>query len=136
MSKWQTYRDKKSIPIMCGTYVVYSKGKVIYVGVSKNVRKRFSKHTSKIDGWDLLKIKPASSFGAAYDVEAKLIRRIQPKNNSYGAPRGTLSTRPRISIKPELYQRFKTFCLSRNLIMKEIVNDLVDGFLEGASNAK
>tara|TARA_R100001463_G_scaffold65433_2_gene118714 strand:- start:4919 stop:5338 length:420 start_codon:yes stop_codon:yes gene_type:complete len=134
MTKWQLYTEKKDLPICCGVYVMYRNKKIIYIGISKNVRQRFSKHVIK--DWDLIKLKPATSYGAAHDLEEKLISKIRPELNSQGSNRLQLSTRHRITINPETYQKFRTFCYSKNLKMKELLNDIINGFLQAADNAK
>ena len=134
MSKWQVYNDKKDVPICCGVYVMYKDGKVIYIGISKNVRQRFSKHPIK--DWDYMKMKPATTYGAAHDLEAKLIKKIQPELNSQGSNRMQLSTRHRLTVQPDVYKRFRTFCYSKNIKMKELLHDILQGFLEAAENGK
>ncbi len=134
MSKWQIYVDKKELPICCGVYVMYKNTKIIYIGISKNVRQRFTKHSIK--DWDLIKMKPATTYGAAHDLEEKLIKKLKPTRNSQGSNRLQLSTRHRITINPETYQKFRTFCYGKNLRMKELLNDIINGFLKAADNAK
>jgi predicted GIY-YIG superfamily endonuclease len=134
MSKWQVYKDKKELPICCGVYVMYKDDKVIYVGISKNVRQRFTKHTIK--DWDYVKMKPATTYGAAHDLESKLIKKIKPQLNSQGSNRMQLSTRHRLTVQPDIYQRFRTFCYSKNLKMKETLNQILEGFLDAAENGK
>ena len=134
MSKWQVYKDKKELPICCGVYVMYKDDKVMYVGISKNVRQRFSKHAIK--DWDTVKMKPATTYGAAHDLEAKLIKKIKPELNSQGSNRMQLSTRHRLTVQPDIYQRFRTSCYSKNIKMKETLNQILKGFLEAAENGK
>jgi|TARA_R100000995_G_scaffold84368_2_gene62820 hypothetical protein len=134
MSKWQVYNEKKDIPICCGVYVMYKDGKILYIGISKNVRQRFSKHPIK--DWDYMKMKPATTYGAAHDLEAKLIKKIQPELNSQGSNRMQLSTRHRLTVQPDVYKRFRTFCYSKNIKMKELLHDILQGFLEAAENGK
>jgi len=81
-------------------------------------------------------MKPATTYGAAHDLESKLIKKIKPELNSQGSNRMQLSTRHRLTVQPDVYQRFRTFCYSKNLKMKELLNDILLGFLEAAENGK
>lgn len=134
MTKWQVYNQKKDLPICCGVYAIYKDENIIYVGVSNNIRKRFSKH--EIKDWDYVKLKPAPTFGYAHDLEAKLIKKLKPKLNSQGADRTRLSTRHRLTIYPDTYKRFRAFCYQHNLKTKQLLNDIINGFLKAAEDAK
>ena len=133
MSKWQIYRDKKDLPMMCGVYVMYKKDQVVYVGVSKNIRKRFSKYN--VDQWDYIKVKPATSFGRATDLESKLIKKMQPELNSRHKQRAQLSNRHRLSIDAEIYSKLRVFCFEKNLKMKDMVADLITQFLKAVEDS-
>ena len=114
--------------MMCGVYVMYKDNQVVYVGVSKQIRHRFSKH--RIDQWDYIKVKPATSFGRATDLEKKLIEKLQPELNSRHKQRSQLSNRHRVTIDSEIYIKFKMFCFEKNLKMKDMLADLITQFLK------
>ena len=136
MSYWQTYQTRKELPITCGVYVLYKDNQVIYVGVSKDIRKRFSNHT--IQDWDVCKIKATTSFGAANVIEEKLIQKLKPKYNSYLAHRTELGRRHRVTIDHGIYIRFREFCNNKGLKIKNMTNDILEQFLKAVedTNAK
>lgn len=41
-----------------------------------------------------------------------------------------LSTRHRLTVQPDVYQRFRTFCYSKNIKMKETLDQILKGFLD------
>ena len=134
MSRWQIYTDRKTLPMMCGIYVMYRDGQVIYVGVSKDVRKRFTKHS--ITDWEYIKVKPATSFGAAHDLEEKLIKKLHPTLNSQGSSRSMLSSRHRVTIADGTFFKFRAFFVERNLKMKDMLNEIIVQFLKGVHDAE
>jgi len=133
MSKWQIYREKKDLPMMCGVYVMYKNDQAVYIGVSKHIRRRFSKHS--VDQWDYVKIKPAITFGMATDLERKLIKKMQPELNSRHKQRAQLSSRHRLSIDAEIYSKLRIFCFEKNLKMKDMVADLITQFLKAVEDS-
>jgi hypothetical protein len=114
---------------MCGIYIIYKDKTPIYVGISKNIRKRFSTHDIK--DWDYVKVKPAATFGEAHDLETKLIKRIKPKLNSYGLSRSSLGARPRVSIAPDTYNELRKFCMNNHYKIKDFVNEILSQALKG-----
>lgn len=134
MSRWQIYTEKKKLPMMCGVYVIYKDDQILYVGVSKDVRKRFTKHA--ITDWEYIKVKPATSFGAAHDLEEKLIKKLHPALNSQGSSRAMLSSRHRVTIADGTFFKFRGFCVERNLKMKNLLNEIIIGFLKGVHDAE
>lgn len=128
MSKWQLYKHKKELPMMCGVYAIYKDGAVVYIGVSKEIRKRFSKHS--VEQWDYVKVKPAISFGMATDLESKLIKKLQPELNSRHKKRAQLSNRHRVTIDSEVYTKLRVFCFQKDIKVKHMIEDLITQFLK------
>lgn len=136
MTYWNTYQSRKDVPIICGIYVIYKDNKIIYIGASKNIRKRFSNHN--VVDWDYCKIKPTTSFGAAHILEEKLIKRIKPSLNAYMSNRAELGNRHRVEVEHDIYVRFRDFCNAKGLKIKQMTNDILQQFLRAVedSNAK
>lgn len=134
MSHWNTYQNRSDVPTSCGVYVLYQNNKVVYVGASKNIRKRFSNH--RVKDWDSVKIKPMITFGAAHTLEEKLISKLDPPLNALGSRRIELSTRHRVTIEHELYSKVKEFCVNNGLKITDFVNELIHNVLKGIEDAK
>jgi hypothetical protein len=128
MTKWITYKSKKDVPIMCGVYVIYIDGEVVYVGISKDIRKRFSSH--HIKEWDQCKIKAMISVGRATELEERLIRKLNPPGNAYGSGRKEMGARHRVEIPTKTFISFRNYCNHRNLQIKGTVNEIIIRFLE------
>ncbi len=67
-------------------YVVYSKGRHVYVGSAIHLRRRMGAHTSSSSPWcnmpDLtVKYRPSVKYGDWAMVELRLIRRLLPELN-------------------------------------------------------
>ena len=107
---------------------------MVYIGASKDIRKRFSSHNIK--DWDYVKIKPSITFGAAHTLEEKLISRINPKFNSAGSSRIELSTRHRITIDHALHIKIRSFCSANGFKIKDFVNDVLTNVFKGFEDAK
>jgi excinuclease UvrABC nuclease subunit len=133
MSKWQLYKNKKELPMMCGVYVMYKDAKVVYVGVSKEIRKRFSKHS--VDQYEYVKVKPAISYGTATDLERKLIKRLQPELNSRHKTRSQLSGRHRVTLDSHIYKRLRVFCFEKDIKIKNMIEDLITQFLKAVEDS-
>jgi excinuclease UvrABC nuclease subunit len=98
-SAWKTYRiGIDEIPKGPGCYAVYADSRMIYVGQSSDVRKRFSNH--KIDlcrysefvqtPWGIfreitVKIRISKKFGDWAMIESRLIKRLTPSMNCLGS---------------------------------------------------
>lgn len=134
MTHWNTYQTRNDVPIVCGCYVMYQDGEVIYIGASKDIRKRFSSHDVK--DWDYVKIKPMITFGAAHTLEEKLISRINPKYNAVGSSRAELSTRHRITIEHDLHIKIRSFCVANGFKIKDFVNDVLTNVFKGMEDAE
>ena len=134
MTHWNTYQTRNDVPIVCGVYVMYKDGKVVYIGASKDIRNRFSSH--QIKGWDYVKIKPSTTFGTAHTLEEKLIRRLNPKFNSEGSSRVELSKRHRVKIDHDLYVEIRLLCSANGFKIKNFVNDILRNVMKGMQDAK
>jgi excinuclease UvrABC nuclease subunit len=113
---------------------MYRQDKVVYIGASKDIRRRFSSHSIK--DWDYVKIKPTITFGSAHTLEEKLISRINPEFNSIGSRRVELSTRHRITIDHELHIKIRSFCVENGFKVKDFVNEVLTNVFKGFEDAK
>ena len=98
-TKWVRYNPTwpMSIPALPGCYVVYVDGKPVYVGQSKDVRKRIQGHGfrdslggSIFTPWGYfkecyIKVRFASKYGDWAMRELRLIHRLQPAFNCVGS---------------------------------------------------
>jgi len=134
MTHWNIYQSRNDVPIVCGVYAMYRDGKVVYIGASKDIRKRFSSHNIK--DWDYVKIKPTITFGAAHTLEEKLISRINPEYNAIGSSRVELSTRHRITIDHDLHIKIRSFCVANGFKIKDFVNDVLTNVFKGMEDAE
>jgi excinuclease ABC subunit C len=73
------------IPQSSGVYAFLQKNKIIYIGKANNLRKRLKSHllkeSSKLKEWDKIGFLETQSEIEALILEAKLIKKYQPKYN-------------------------------------------------------
>ena len=134
MTHWNRYQTRNDVPLVCGVYAMYKDDRVVYIGASKEIRKRFSSH--HIKEWDYVKIKPTIPFGAAHTLEEKLISRLNPEYNVMGSSRVEISTRHRITIEHALHIKIRSFCGANGFKIKDFVNDVLTNVLKGFEDAK
>lgn len=134
MSHWNIYNKRSDVPASCGVYVLYENGSILYIGASKDIRKRFSNH--RVKEWDTVKIKPMGTFGAAHTLEEKLIAKLDPPFNSHGSRRVELSTRHRVTIDHELYKKVRDFCINNGFKITDFVNEMLNNVFKGIEDAK
>lgn len=93
--RWQKYTPSEFVrlPKSAGVYVVFSRGRIVYVGFSQNVLGRvFFAHRLRPSSdrmetpWGLasgvtIKVRLDSRYGEGLMREARLIRRLAPPNN-------------------------------------------------------
>lgn len=134
MTHWNTYQQRNDVPAACGVYAMYKDGEIIYIGASKDIRKRFSNHTIK--NWDYVKIKPMTTFGAAHTLEERLISKIHPPFNANGSRRTELGSRHRVTIDHDLYTQIRALCFGNGLKITDFINEVLSNVVQGMKDAK
>jgi excinuclease UvrABC nuclease subunit len=104
MSLWRKFRFEKidELPRSPGVYAVFINHRLVYIGQSANVRSRilgghafhYARYSSSIETpWGAtpcsvtFKVRASRSYGDWLAIEARLVRRLQPRFNSIGTRR-------------------------------------------------
>lgn len=114
-------------------YKLYSsRGVLLYVGITKNLKQRMSAHRSTQPWFHMVQSKKVfslPSFGAAADAELLAITSERPKfNKGHGGGRPVVLTKPctlTLSVSRETLDRLTAIAKHRRVSRSQVVRDMV-----------
>jgi len=108
---WSTHTRVENIKPQPGIYAMYdTDNRLIYIGQSKDVRYRVSKHPKR-SKYASIKVKYINTYDERIKLEEKLIRRLKPKLNRHlkGSKSLHATSKIRLELREDLIKALRLY---------------------------
>lgn len=118
---WITHTKVENIKPEPGIYAMYDTDKrLIYIGQSKDVNYRVSKHPKR-SKYASIKVRHIKSYDERINLEEKLIRRLKPKLNRHlkGSKISYVTARVRLELREDLIKALRLYATMHSLSLAD-----------------
>jgi excinuclease UvrABC nuclease subunit len=118
---WNTHTKIDKLKDIPGIYAMYDeKDELIYIGQSKRVRYRLSKHPKR-SKYAYIKVRSTSTTDERINLEEQLIRRLKPKLNIHltGSEIKYTTSRIRLELREDLVKALRLYATMHNLSLAD-----------------
>jgi excinuclease UvrABC nuclease subunit len=118
---WTTHTKIDKLEDIPAIYAMYDeKGELIYIGQSKRVRYRLSKHPKR-SKYAYIKVRATSTTDERINLEEQLIRRLKPKLNRHlkGSETKHSTERIRLQLREDLVKALRLYGTMHNLSLAD-----------------
>ena len=113
---WTTHTKIDKLEDIPAIYAIYDKkGELIYIGQSKRVRYRLSKHPKR-SKYAYIKVRTTSTADERINLEEQLIRKLKPKLNRHlkGDEIEYSTARVRLELREDLVKALRLYATMHN----------------------
>jgi|TARA_B100001094_G_scaffold208977_1_gene202897 excinuclease UvrABC nuclease subunit len=114
---WITHIKVENIKPEPGIYAMYdTDNRLIYIGQSKDVNYRVSKHPKR-SKYASIKVRHIKSYDERINLEERLIRRLKPKLNRHlkGSKVSYVTARVRLELREDLIKALRLYATMHSL---------------------